>query len=189
MSIPARRGRIRVSLEILRDALGLPTDMHVHGFATTPDDLFAPTITLAVSGPQCPEVSPGAQAPDLMVRLVRHSNGRVSVDAIEGTETLTLAPAIAEVIEAPILWFVGQVRFQGNDDVPSSWEMQGIFTSREKAIAACRNEHYFVCPVESDSPFPDGTMSVDETTRSSFFPLVDEAARLDSLRVLGQVEE
>lgn len=181
-----RRGCVRLSLDVLRDALGLPRDTYVHGVAVTPDDLFSNTVTLAVSGPGLPEVAEGDRAPDLLVRLQRHSNGRVTVHSIEPAKDRAAAPPIAEVSDAPILWLVGQIKFADDGDAdPSSWELQGVFSDRAKAIQACRTEAYFVSPLELNAPLPDETMSVEETTKASFFPLVDDPSRLESLSVLG----
>ena len=35
------------------------------------------------------------------------------------------------------------------------WDFQGVFSSREKAVAACRDERYFVGPAELDEPLPN----------------------------------
>lgn len=185
--IPDRRGFIRLSLTILRDALGLPKDMEVHGVALTVDDLFSNTVTLAVSGAPCPEVPAGTMAPSLWVRLQRHSNGRVSVDKIETPDLSQDAAPIAEVVDAPVVWFVGQLRFESMGDLePSPWEMQGIFSDRDKAVAACRSVDYFIAAVELNAQLPDEKMSVDDVTRSSCFPLVDPPERLESLVVIGR---
>ncbi len=37
------------------------------------------------------------------------------------------------------------------------WEIQGIFTTKEEAAAACKNERYFVGPVELSKPYPQET--------------------------------
>jgi hypothetical protein len=44
------------------------------------------------------------------------------------------------------VWIVGQ--YTGNS---LEWYFEGIFSTREKAIAACENEKYFICPVEIDA--------------------------------------
>ena len=49
----------------------------------------------------------------------------------------------------PELWLVGQWR--GDYE----WEFQGVFSSKEKAIAACRNNNYFLAPVYLNSECPD----------------------------------
>lgn len=37
------------------------------------------------------------------------------------------------------------------------WELQGVFTTRESAIAACKSERYFIGPVELNKELPDET--------------------------------
>lgn len=49
------------------------------------------------------------------------------------------------------LWLVTQKR-------GASWEVQGIFSSHEKAVAACRNDHYSVVEEELDLALPDETI-------------------------------
>ena len=38
------------------------------------------------------------------------------------------------------------------------WELQGIFSSEEAAIAACRSSQHFVGPVEVDKRLPERTV-------------------------------
>lgn len=54
------------------------------------------------------------------------------------------------VLEEPIVWFVGQTR-DGND------EIQGISKTREGAEAMCRDENYFITPVELEVSYPHET--------------------------------
>lgn len=35
------------------------------------------------------------------------------------------------------------------------WELQGVFTTKEAAVAACKGENYFVGPVELNKEMPD----------------------------------
>ncbi len=44
------------------------------------------------------------------------------------------------------LWLCGQHQSENGDEV--AWLFQGIFNSREKALAACRTRKYFIAPVE-----------------------------------------
>jgi hypothetical protein len=48
-----------------------------------------------------------------------------------------------------MLYLVGQ----WVDNEP--WGFQGIFSTKEKAIEACRSEEYFIYPVELDVNLPD----------------------------------
>ncbi len=51
------------------------------------------------------------------------------------------------------LWVCGQHRAKTTDGIV--WDFQGIFSSRELAIAACKNRMYFIGPVSLDNPFQD----------------------------------
>jgi hypothetical protein len=46
------------------------------------------------------------------------------------------------------VWVVGQYR-------EPSWDIQGVFSSEEKAVAACRHANYFVGPMPLDADLPD----------------------------------
>jgi hypothetical protein len=46
-------------------------------------------------------------------------------------------------------------------------EIQGIFSTEEKAIAACKNERYFIGPLALDETLPDERM---ESWPGSYFP-------------------
>ena len=45
------------------------------------------------------------------------------------------------------LWIVGQVKSHG-------WEFQGVFLSKERAIAACRTDQYFIGPATINESLP-----------------------------------
>lgn len=51
------------------------------------------------------------------------------------------------------LYVVGQFRL--HLPVGDVWDLQGVFSDRDKAVAACRNETYFLFPVELDAEAPD----------------------------------
>lgn len=51
----------------------------------------------------------------------------------------------------PKLWVVGKTV-----DRHWSWEILGVFSSKEKAVAACSTARHFVGPAEIDNPMPDG---------------------------------
>lgn len=53
------------------------------------------------------------------------------------------------------MWLVGQVT---NEDT-LTWDFQGIFDSREKALAACRTRLYFISPVELNINYPHKTVA------------------------------
>lgn len=48
------------------------------------------------------------------------------------------------------LWLVGQ-------NVGTSWEFEGIFSSQAAAEATCKNAAYFVAAVLVDEVIPDGS--------------------------------
>ena len=68
------------------------------------------------------------------------------------------------------LWLVGQYRKP--DPVANvAWEFQGVFTTKEKAIAACRAKHYWIAPVELDQEWPDETMA---DFPGMYYPLLED---------------
>jgi hypothetical protein len=65
--------------------------------------------------------------------------------------------------EALTMWLCGQAKSEDG----KCWEFQGIFSTREKAIAACRHEWYFIAPVELDAELPDETIEMP----GAYYPL------------------
>ena len=55
------------------------------------------------------------------------------------------------------VWICGQ--YKSGEFLNTVWDLQGIFSTREKAVAACRNENYFIAPVTVDEVVPDETTS------------------------------
>jgi hypothetical protein len=51
--------------------------------------------------------------------------------------------------------YIGECDGEGNG---ICWELIGVFSSEEKAVAACLNEYYFIGPVELDEVLPDETV-------------------------------
>lgn len=47
------------------------------------------------------------------------------------------------------------------------FEIQGIFSSRDKAIISCRDRTYFVLPIKLNKLYPDKTIK----TKSAFNPI------------------
>lgn len=41
------------------------------------------------------------------------------------------------------------------------WELQGVFMTEESAKKACRDEKYFIGPIEVDTPVSNETISWD----------------------------
>ncbi len=55
------------------------------------------------------------------------------------------------------IWICGQVRAETPDGVV--WDFQGVFASREQAVAACRDANYFVAPASFGVSFPHELMA------------------------------
>jgi len=53
------------------------------------------------------------------------------------------------------LWVYG--RYKGQDHLNVNWDFQGIFSSEEKAVEACRDRTYFAAPTELDVSLPHST--------------------------------
>lgn len=67
---------------------------------------------------------------------------------ISGLE-LDLAFAKAQLAALSTLWLVGR-HVRGNH-----WDVQGIFASREEAMAACKNVRYFLFPLDLGVSLPE----------------------------------
>jgi len=66
------------------------------------------------------------------------------------------------------LWLVGQYRSGENPNIV--WDFQGIFSTKEKALAACRNEWYFIAPIPLDAELPDEVIQMP----GAYYPLKKE---------------
>ena len=51
------------------------------------------------------------------------------------------------------IWLVGQ--WKGTE---TPWEVQGVFDSEQKAIAACVDDQYFIGPLTLNEEMPQETM-------------------------------
>lgn len=57
------------------------------------------------------------------------------------------------------LWLVGQSKKElAEKDWKYNWDFQGVFDNESKAVSACKNENYFVAPVELNVVLPDETL-------------------------------
>jgi hypothetical protein len=65
-----------------------------------------------------------------------------------------------------IVWIVGQAY---TDYHPQAWELVGIFFGKEKAIEVCKDERYFIAPIEIDAVAPDESTPLP----NCFFPKGD----------------
>lgn len=51
------------------------------------------------------------------------------------------------------VWICGQSKTKDG----TVWELQGIFSTEEKAVEACRKPNYFVAPIILDEEYPEET--------------------------------
>jgi hypothetical protein len=65
------------------------------------------------------------------------------------------------------LWLVGQ--FRAVTESGTAWDFQGIFETRELAVAACRNRNYGVIPVLLNEEVPDEKHEFQEC----IYPLIE----------------
>ena len=63
------------------------------------------------------------------------------------------------------VWLVGQL----TSIEPVQWELNGIYTTGVKAIAACRDQHYFVFTAKVN----ESLKANENYPLDSFFPLID----------------
>jgi len=61
------------------------------------------------------------------------------------------------------LWVVGQVR-------GDTWEIQGVFDDKTRAVGCCQDENWFIGPVRLNEPFPSETVE----WQGAFFPKNDK---------------
>ena len=80
-----------------------------------------------------------------------------------------LSPAEPGLEPRTPLWVVGKV----TDHESKAWEMQGVFSDRNKATGACKDQHYFVGPLFLDKPLPHETCE----WVGAFYPI--KSAELD----------
>lgn len=55
------------------------------------------------------------------------------------------------------LWCCGQLKKIWNKG-DHTWEFQGCFSTKEKAIAACKTQNYFIFPIVLDKELPSETV-------------------------------
>jgi len=90
-----------------------------------------------------------------------HSVGIPSSEwwVVEDTALLDALVKLAQVGIDPdnlTLWVVGQYRAE--TDAGNVWDIQGVFSTREKALAACRGPNYFIGPIKLNEELPDETV-------------------------------
>ena len=67
------------------------------------------------------------------------------------------------------VWLVGEYKCQHRRR-GTSWELVGVFSSKEKATAACRTSDYFVVPIIIDEDWG----AEDGTDFPAEYPLAEE---------------
>lgn len=67
--------------------------------------------------------------------------------------TETLDRGLYEEIAMGELWLCGQ--FRAETEQGNVWDFQGVFTTREKAVQACRHRRYFIAPVLLNTEYDD----------------------------------
>jgi hypothetical protein len=55
------------------------------------------------------------------------------------------------------VWCAGRLIREHEDRLPE-WDLAGVFSTEEAAVAACQDENYFVGPADIDKPFPTEPM-------------------------------
>lgn len=57
------------------------------------------------------------------------------------------------------LWVCGQFIEEGVNDDENAWTFQGVFSTEELAIAACKTSDYFITPAQLDEELPSETFA------------------------------
>ncbi len=96
--------------------------------------------------------------------VVQHIPGREGRGGMdEGSPPSVSITRVRVPLARKELWLCGQAKSEDG----RCWEFQGIFSTKEKAIAACRHEWYFIAPVELDAELPDETVEM----AGAYYPL------------------
>ncbi|MEW6770107.1 MAG: hypothetical protein AB1330_01760 [Bacillota bacterium] len=64
------------------------------------------------------------------------------------------------------IWLVGQYKSGKFPNVV--WELQGVFTLKKRALAACVNENCFIVPLELNKAFPEKTVESEDAYYPGF---------------------
>lgn len=70
------------------------------------------------------------------------------------------------------VYYVGQ----WVEHLPHQWEIQGIFSTEEKAVKACTHDTYFVTEANLDEELPHETVYTRDFTRT-WFPKLEKAPK------------
>lgn len=105
-------------------------------------------VVLPISGKPC--VS-GLCHADFIHHVAFRDDGRIEIyNAVTGSSACLPVRALEMS-----LWLVG--RWTGSCAASVHWEFQGVFDSRARAEAACRDESYCVMPVALNKEIPHET--------------------------------
>jgi hypothetical protein len=69
------------------------------------------------------------------------------------------------------VWYVGQVFKYKEPPKESTWGFIGVFDSEEKAKEACKDELYFIGPIELNRALPGQIMQ----NPRAYYPLMEES--------------
>ena len=78
----------------------------------------------------------------------------------------------SEINQLQNLWVVGQYRFGNTGAIV--WDLQGVFSSKEKAVAACKADKWFAVKATLDQELPE-----DSVEQEVVWPLLEEVKRGD----------
>jgi len=67
------------------------------------------------------------------------------------------------------LWICGQIFSEDGH----TWDFQGVFSTEEKAKAACKNDSYFIGPVVLDEEISEETIEWE----GCYYPLYEETKK------------
>jgi len=66
------------------------------------------------------------------------------------------------VSDSGFVWVVGQWKHS------DPWEFQGVFDSEEKAVAACRDQWYFIWRTKVNEAMPHETCELGEVNKARY---------------------
>jgi hypothetical protein len=82
-----RRARMPISLDMLKMLLDLPPHITITGAYQTPTDQRDHMVSLSITGPYCPEVAEGDQAPIVQPEYVQVEPLQAKLRHIHGLDT------------------------------------------------------------------------------------------------------
>ena len=67
-------------------------------------------------------------------------------------------------------WLCGQIIGGPSSQGRYRWDFQGIFSTEQAAVRACKNNRYFIQPVELDKEYPEEPITLSR----GYYPLVEK---------------